>query len=644
MYKIKSIKTMEKKFKKSELVKQVLMKKSFTKPMSCETIINLRQIAMEKREDQDFVFNNLIEIISNKETLILAYELIKSNPGSMALGPTKETLDSLTVDWVEKTSRQLMAGKYYFTPAKRVLIQKGKKNTTHPLGISNSREKIVQKAILLVLEAIYEPIFSPHSHGCREAKGNHTALKEIKTKFSGANWIVEADISKCFDNIDHATLLNILKKKIRCEKTLALIKRALACGYIFESTIHRPKIGIPQGSVVSPILCNIYLDVLDQFLTQQKKSFDSVVEKRPRNPLLKRLTNKINKKCTTKEQRKKLRTQMAECYGTLNIDFKRLYFVRYVDDYFIGIAGKYQDALHFKNLIKNFLLDVLKMELNMTKTKITKFSSNKVFYLGVFIRGTYRKKKKVTKYVRKRKFITSKTTPRVSFHAPIQKVLENLTENGFFKRKESKFMPTSLGRVVNFNHGDIIRYYNSMIYGILNYFSFVDNKKSLGSIVHGLKMSAARTFALKYKSRSVKPIFIKYGKLLTCPETKAEIYIPKTFARDQIFLIDVKKAEDVIKIKWNNKLTNTNLLKPCCICGSTENIHMHHLKHVKDLKSKYANKEIDFFTLQMRAINRKQLPLCKAHHNAVHNNSLTLDEKKSFLKAIKPSKSGSNKK
>jgi hypothetical protein len=383
---------------------------------------------------------------------------------------------------------------------------------------------------------------------------------------------------------------------------------------------------------------------LDRFLTQQKEHFDSEVKKRPRNLLIKRLTNKINKKCTTKEERKKLRAQMAECYGTLNTDFKRLYFVRYVDDYFIGIAGKYQDALYFKNLIKNFLFDVLKMDLNMTKTKITKFSSNKAFYLGVFIRGTYRKEKKVTKYVRKRKVITSKTTPRVSFHAPIKKVLEDLTKKGFFKRDKSKFIPTSLSTVVNFNHGGIIRYFNSIIYGILNYFSFVDNKKSLGSIVHGLKMSAARTLALKYKSRSVKPIFTKYGKLLTCPVTKAEIYIPKTFARDQNFLIDVKKVEDVIKTKWNNKLTNTHLLKLCCICGSTKEIHMHHLKHVKDLKSKYANKEIDFFTLQMLAINRKPLPLCKTHHNVVHNNSLTLNEKKGFLKAIKPSKSCSNKK
>jgi len=627
---------MEKKFKRSESVNQASMTKSFNRPLSCETIINLRQLATEESGNRNFVFNSLIKIISSKETLILAYELIKSNPGSMALGPSGETLDSLTAEWIEKTSLKLKSGKYVFTPPKRVLMPKDK-NTTRPLDIINSREKIVQKAILLVLEAVYEPIFSPHSHGCREGRGNHTALKEIKTTFSGANWVIETDISRCFENIDHAILLNILKKRIRCEKTLALIKNALSCGYVFGKTVRHPKIGISQGSVLSPILCNIYLDELDQFLNKQKENFNSTVNKRPRNLVLRRFVYSLNKKSTSRVERQEIKAKMLECKSTLNINYKRLFFVRYVDDFFVGVAGTYQEALYFKNLIENFLLDSLKMELSKTKTKVTKFSSNKAFYLGVFIRGTYRKVKKVTKYVRKGKFITSDTTPRVSFHAPIKVLLEDLTDKGFFKRKQCKFIPTSIGRVVNFDHGDIIKYYNSIIRGILSYFSFVDNKKSLGSIVHGLKMSAARTLALKYKSRSVKPIFTRYGKLLTCPNTKAEIYIPKTFARDQIFLIDVKKAEDVIKIKWNKKLTHTNLLKSCCVCGSTENIHMHHLKHVRDLRSKYSDKRIDFFTLQMRAINRKQLPLCKAHHNAVHNSSLTLDEKKSFLKAIKNS-------
>jgi group II intron reverse transcriptase/maturase len=632
------MKIIEKKFKKSELASSALTTKNFIKPSGGEIIINLRQLAKEKRESHEFKFSKLIKIISNEEVLILAYELIKSNPGSMAKDPSNVTLDTITLSCIRKTAFILKAGKYTFSPVKRTLIPKDGDNTTRPLGISDSREKIVQKAILLVLEAIYEPTFSPHSHGSQTNKGNHTALKEIKTKFSGVNWVIEADISKCFDNIDHAILLTTLKKKICCEKTLALIKSALTCGYIVKGTTYRPKVGIPQGSIVSPILCNIYLDTLDLYLTQQKKGFDSRLDKRPRNLSLRRLTYRINKKTTTKKERSQYRAEMANYQGSLNIGYKRLFFVRYVDDYFIGIAGDYKDALHFRNLIKEFLKDALKMELNVAKTKITVFSSNKAFFLGTFIRGTYRKKKKVTRYVRKGKFITSKTTPRVSFHAPIKDLLVKLAGKSFFKRKNCNFIPSSLRRLVNLDHSDILKYYNSIIRGILNYYSFVDNKKSLGSIIHGLKMSAARTLALKYKKRAVKPIFNKYGKLLTCPETKIKIYIPKTFARDQVFMINVKKVVDIIKINWNNKLTNSNLFKPCSICGSTENIQMHHLKYINDLKSKYKKKKIDFFTLQLKAINRKQVPLCAFHHKAVHNNTLTIEEQNSFINSLKPLK------
>jgi retron-type reverse transcriptase len=523
MHKIKSIKAMENKFKKSRLVNQASMIKSFIRPISCETILSLRQLAKEKRDNRNFVFHNLIQIISNKDTLLLAYQLIKSTFGIIA---------SLNAGWVEKTSQRLKAGKFVFTTLKNGLVPKD--------------EQIVQKAISLVLETIYEPIFSPHSHGSRRGKGNHTALKEIKTSFSEAVWIIQANTSKCFDCIDHKILLTLLKKKIKCDKTIALIKSSLSCGYIFEKTgTYRPKVGFVTDFVLGPILSNIYLDEVDQILTQQQKSFNSIVKKRLRNPVIKTLTYKLNKKFTTKGERQTIRLEIAKCYRSLNINYKRLFFVRYLEYFFIGIVGHYRDAVLFRDQIKKFLLDSLKLELNMTK--IINFSTNKVFFLGVFIRRAYRKEKIVIKDVRKDKFRTPKSTHRVSFYAPIKSLFESFTKKGFFKRKQSKFIAKSVKTLSNFEHGSILRYYNSIIYGILNYFSFVDNKKSLGSLIHNLKMSAARTLALKYKKRAIKPVFIEYGKLLSCPRTGVSLNIPKISVRDKLFLIDVRMVEDVIK-------------------------------------------------------------------------------------------------
>jgi retron-type reverse transcriptase len=213
----------------------------------------------------------LIGLISDPELLIMAYELIKSNPGNMTPGPDREiTLDGVGLDWIKGTSDKLQSGKLRFQPARRIGIPKpGKPNETRPLGIANPREKVIQKAIQIVLEAIYEPTFLKYSHGFRPGRSCHTALKECTNKLTGTKWVIEGDISKCFDKIPHEPLMRILGKRIGCEKTLALIKSALKAGYIEMGKITNNLLeGTPQGSVLSPLLCNIYLNEFDQFMDQ----------------------------------------------------------------------------------------------------------------------------------------------------------------------------------------------------------------------------------------------------------------------------------------------------------------------------------------------------------------------------------------
>jgi hypothetical protein len=226
-------------------------------------------------------------------------------------------------------------------------------------------------------------------------------------------------------------------------------------------------------------------------------------------------------------------------------------------------------------------------------------------------------------------------TSRTVLKAPIKLLFEKATLNGFFKKRHSEFIPTKVGRCVNLEHDDIIRYYNSVIRGILNYYSFANNYKSLGSLVHGLKFSCARTLALKYKIRHASKAFKRFGSKLKAPESKIELDIPKTFKASKRFKINVKVPDEVIFSNWNNKLTKSNLFKLCVICGSSNRIEMHHVRKVKDLKSKARGKNVDFFTAQMAAINRKQVPLCSEHHKALHNNTLFPQERELFKKNIK---------
>src|SRR5262249_5295822 len=127
-------------------------------------------------------------------------------------------------------------------------------------------DKLLQEVIRLLLEAYYEPGFSPHSHGFRPERGCHTALREIYYQWKGTTWFIEADISQCFENLDHTLLLNTLSQKIHDGRFLKLIRALLDAGYLEEWTWKNTLSGVPQGGIVSPILSNILLDKLDQFV------------------------------------------------------------------------------------------------------------------------------------------------------------------------------------------------------------------------------------------------------------------------------------------------------------------------------------------------------------------------------------------
>jgi group II intron reverse transcriptase/maturase len=625
---------------KREVDLEIVEEKPIISPEGCDKLENLRLFA---KKNVAHVFDDTIHIISNINTLLLAYELIKSNPGNMTPGVSKETLDGISSDWIIKTSEKLLAGKYNFTPSRRKFIPKpNDPKAMRPLGIASPREKVVQKAIQLVLEAIFEPTFSDESHGFRPNRGNHTALQQVKKNFKAVNWVIEVDISKCFDTIDHGKLLEIIRGRISCDKTVKLIKSALEAGFMDGDRFQETSLGTPQGSVLSPLLCNIFMDKLDKFLTLKKEEFDKGEKKRPRNNLKRKLKYQLDKTQDRKE-RKKFIEQIMNLDSNVNTEeFKKLTFVRYADDFIVGIAGKHADASNLKNEISKFLTEY-SLNLNLQKTKITKFSSNKVFFLGTHIRGTYRKEKPIKTIIRNGKAHKTKITPQVSFHAPIKRLLEKLAERGFMKKKGGeKIVPTNHGPIINFDHSDIVARYNQIIRGILNYYSFVDNKKSLGVIIHSLKHSCALTLALKFKERTAAKMFKKFGKNLKCKDTKIELSIPKTFARTQKFMIGPPTPDSIIAIKWNNKLTRSNFGKECILCKTKNSIEMHHVKRIKDLKNDHKKGKIDFFTMQMRAINRKQVPLCHEHHVKLHKDELTQEDREKMLEYVESRKKNKN--
>jgi group II intron reverse transcriptase/maturase len=232
--------------------------------------------------DRGWVNFDLYRLLYRPELYEVAYEKIKSKPGNMTAGSDGQTLDGFSHQTIRNLIASLRDESFQFQPARRTHIPKAN-GKMRALGIPSPRDKVVQEALRLILEAIYD---SPHgayflesSHGFRPNRSCHTALREFSERWSGVTWIIEGDIKSCFDEIDHHVLVNLLKRKIADGRFLNLIWKALRTGYLWGKERRDTLTGSPQGSILSPILANIYLHELDCFVEQLRLKYDKGQER-----------------------------------------------------------------------------------------------------------------------------------------------------------------------------------------------------------------------------------------------------------------------------------------------------------------------------------------------------------------------------
>ena len=186
---------------------------------------------------------------------------------NMTPGTDGKTIDEMSLERIERLIVSLKDESYQPHPARRVYIPK-KNGKKRPLGIPSFEDKLVQEVVRLLLEAIYEGHFEGTSHGFRPHRSCHTALGMIQKSFAGAKWFIEGDIKGFFDNINHNTLIDILRKRIDDERFLRLIRKFLNAGFIENWVFNKTYSGTPQGGIISPILANIYLDQLDTYMRE----------------------------------------------------------------------------------------------------------------------------------------------------------------------------------------------------------------------------------------------------------------------------------------------------------------------------------------------------------------------------------------
>ncbi|GAK84669.1 retron-type RNA-directed DNA polymerase [Vibrio ponticus] len=236
--------------------------------MSHKDAQRIERIRKLNSKDHNWVNRDLYRLMYRKDIYVYAYESLKSGEGNMTAGSDGETIDGFSSQTIERLINSMKDESFAFKPARRVEIPKAN-GKTRPLGIASPLEKVVQQVMLFILEAIYEPTFSEKSHGFREGLGCHTALQSFRNNWSGVNWIIEGDIKGFFDNISHEILMSTLRERIKDERFLNLIQKALNAGYMQFGRTLNSIVGTPQGSVVSPMLANIYLDKFDKWVEKE---------------------------------------------------------------------------------------------------------------------------------------------------------------------------------------------------------------------------------------------------------------------------------------------------------------------------------------------------------------------------------------
>lgn len=585
----------------------------------------------EHSKDSSYKFERLYRILFNEELFYVAYQKIASNGGSTTKGSDGRSIDEMSLARIETLIASLKDESYQPHPSRRVHIPK-KNGKTRPLGIPAFEDKLVQEVVRMILEAIYEGHFETTSHGFRPKRSCHTALLHIQKTFSGAKWFIEGDIKGFFDNIDHDVLVGILRERISDDRFIRLIRKFLKAGYVEDWTFHNTYSGMPQGGIVSPILANIYLDKLDKYVKEYIRHFDKGTKRRSgkeSNDLAnerKRTVRKLKKikdgteKAALVARLKAIEQERAAFPSGDEMDgsYRRLKYIRYADDFILGVIGSKEDALRIKEDIKSFLSASLALELSEEKTLITHTGKSAKF-LGYEITVTRDNHQRRDVRGCLRRTYGKRVRLNVSMATLRDKLLEYGAMEIKLRNGKEIWKPKCRSGLIFNDDLEILDRYNRETVGFCNYYLIANNCVVLHNFRYIMEYSMYKTFAGKYRS-TVRKINKKYrlNKLFTVKYEQKGVIKSRTFYKtsfkrrttafngscdiEPYFIADVSRTN----------LTDRLKAEKCELCGATGKLIMHHVRNLKDLKGKESWKRL------MSARKRKTIALCPSCHRLRH--------------------------
>ena len=415
----------------------------------------LYSITKEQTETGAFRgFRGLLEIMASETVIMTAIHNIKANKGAETAGTDGRTMraDILQQDYTQIVAKvQRSFQNYRPMSVRRKWIPKPGKSEKRPLGIPAIMDRIIQECVRIVLEPIMEAQFFKHSYGFRPWRDAHMALERVKDQVSrvGYYWIVEGDISKFFDNVNHTILIKKLwHMGVRDQRVLMIIKAMLKAGIMGE--ISENPLGTPQGGIISPLLANVYLHSMDEWITREWE----------------------NKKTRTTYSSSRNQYQSLHRYSNL----KPAYLVRYADDWIL-LTNSRENANRWKSRIANYLKVNLRLELSMEKTLVTNIKRKPIHFLGF----TYK--------------VTRGGTAMRGYKPVVKPQADRLNRKMEEVLKDISFLQRSMDKAESV---DRINRINAKIRGLINYYS-VANHVNLEMARYGLRVQQVALHALRRK-------------------------------------------------------------------------------------------------------------------------------------------------
>ncbi len=544
--------------------------------------------------------NGLFRLMENPIVWHEAYANIYANDGALTKGVDEVTLDGFSKPRVASIIARLKAGTYRFKPVRRTYIRKanGKKR---PLGVSSCDDKLVQEVVRIILERIYDPVVEYSSD----------------------------------------VLMLLLEKKIEDKRFIRLIGAMLDAGYLEDWTYHTTYSGVPQGSIVSPILANVVLHELDLFMKTLKDQFDTGKERKPNTDYV-HYSDKINRlrrkyetlkgKETNKKQLQEIKRAIQHLKqqrrtipsgDPFDPEYQRLHDCRYADDFGVGIIGSKADAEAVRQQIKRYVEETLKLTISEEKSHI-RHGKEGTMFLGYRIK-TYTGNR-IVKVKRGKCHFTSKSVnERLQLQIPPEKLVTFCHSKRYGNYTTGKTQQKS--DLISLSDAEIILAYNAELRGFANYYALALNaKRDMSKLAYLEQQSLFKTLARKHKTTVTKTVkHLKTDdeyKLMVRNEQKTRIIRvfrlkdlkppprtdPQVDIQPKVFALTLSRSEVIRRLN----------AEQCEYCGTREGpFEVHHIRKLKDVEhGKQRWQKV------MASRHRKTLILCLQCHRLLHAGKL----------------------